>query len=151
MKKSYTLNGANIVIGEYVKDLRSFERRYKEKKKDDMVGNYIPYALDLLNQKWLVTKGPVRLSVMDLENMQFETQNVREDFINLERRGPKMRKDAREQLYMIIDGYEGIENQLEEIIDDKYISRNHLKTRLYNLRGSYSSNLNNVRSFFQEN
>lgn len=149
--KSYSLDGDNIVIGQYKKKLKDFETLYKTNEKNAPSScNDVYYSFDLFQQKWLNTKGPVRITPADLEGMKFETRNVRKGLIELDRREPKLNENVKEQLYLVIDTFEGTEDYIEEIKDDQSLSRGDLKTLLYNLRGSFWANLGVVTSFYEE-
>lgn len=139
-----------MFIGGYKKDVREFEHDLRAQKNRDKFSSYLYSALNISTQDWLTTKGDVDMYYDSLENMRFQARLLKEELLNFDTSALKLSPENEDAFRNVIASYARIEQEAGYIYDNKNMARTTLKTMLWNLRMEYHSNLQAVRSFYND-
>lgn len=153
--KSYSFTPDPVVVDEYRKDVNEFKHSYEKDfdqlttgSKYDLTIDFTQYLLPLFEQDWLVSKGPVKMSRKDLDNILFEVKNARKTLLGLITK-EDYTQEQRQYLVHSIESLLSLEEEIDTIKTGSAESRKTLKIQFSNLHGSFQSSFMTYEIFYE--
>ncbi|MGG3643980.1 hypothetical protein [Bacillus gobiensis] len=148
--KSISYTPDPIFVKEYNEKLTSLKSKLQSDKEQNQIKDSVNHSIDLLSKDWLTSNRSHSLNYNDINVLLSDVNDIQHNFINLERSGKIKDKNTLDYLYVVIDNYEDIKEQLHAIKEQKHANRSSLKTLLGNLHMSFSSNESIIETFYDQ-
>lgn len=149
VQKSVSYNPDNIVIQNYITEVKKFRKIYEENNQNDLVNNKTARILQFYEQNWLLREKPIKIHYQDLDLILSETKEVRNILIELTL-FEGYSQEAKEYLKLNIQQYLAIEEGLIELKKSKIHSRSTLIRQFKNLNSDIIESLDIYTYFYND-
>ncbi|WP_099159251.1 hypothetical protein [Virgibacillus ndiopensis] len=154
INKAYTYDPDNVVVDQYKKNVNNFKEFYnkqsKQPKAENITTDRVRYILEMFEQPWLTAKGPVKITIQDLDKIMFVVKEERKTLFDLafsEDYGER----SKEFLKMTIQICFGIEDAIESIKDPLFNDRKTINIQIRNLYMSFITAFDRFTTFYEAN
>ncbi|MEQ6353710.1 hypothetical protein ABNX05_03705 [Lysinibacillus sp. M3] len=157
VKKSYAYHPDRVLYSgkSYEAILSEFKESYQKDLNADIDNEYpnltinrTQYVLPIFEQDWLMSKDSIPFDAMKLDKMLLDVKQVREVLLELV---VQVNYTSEERDYLVnnIKTLLSLEDNITQLKNDKYLSRQELKIQFHNLYVEYIHNFDLFVTFYE--
>lgn len=139
--KSFNYTADSFEVDAYSKKLNEFKESFDENSTDDITTKFTFSILPMFEGTWLVNKGTVKMSYDELNSIFYTVSQTKN---NLQILGLEETYTVEQRLHLvaIIDNLDSLEETIESIMNEKWITRSTLTIEFNNLHNAFFNSFN---------
>ena len=152
LNNTYSYNADNVMVKEYVRDLRNFKKIYKNDLRENVFSedmtSRIDYLLEMTEQKWLVKEDTSKMKRSKLYGLYYDVKLLKESLMGLESK-KNYTPYTESLLTYTISVCRTIEKDIIALQNSKNDSRSQLQAQYHNLHVHFMTCFRIFTSYYE--
>ena len=147
LHRSISYSPDPYLVEDYTEKMNGLSKKYAEGSDDDLTMDRLQYILQMYDQEWLLSEKAVVMTKEDLDNVAFDVKQARNVLIDLSFE-ETYSADVEKQLRLSIENCLAIEENVEELKDANFLTRDLVQIQYRNLHGTFDSSLRTLETMY---